>query len=178
MHALYHALIKSVGGNSALIIVGVDPGFAIVGYGAIRYEGGRLSALGYGSIVTEPATPFPERLLRIYESLCGLLGEYRPDSVAVEQLYFSKNTKTALMVAHGRGAILLAAAKNRLPIAEYTPLQVKTAVTGYGRGDKAQVQHMVKAILGLPEAPKPDDVADALAVSICHAHSYKLNSYA
>lgn len=160
-----------------LIIVGVDPGFAIVGYGAVKYEGGKLAALGYGSITTEPSTPFPERLLQIHEALAEVLGRYRPDSVAVEQLYFNKNAKTAIMVAQGRGAVLLAAAMRRVPIAEYTPLQVKMAVTGYGRGDKAQIQQMVKAILNLRETPKPDDVADALAVSICHAHSHLLNSY-
>ncbi|MDR1439037.1 MAG: crossover junction endodeoxyribonuclease RuvC [Clostridiales bacterium] len=161
-----------------MIIVGVDPGFAIVGYGAVKYEGSKFTTLGYGSITTSPATPFPERLLKIHESLSEELARYRPDSVAVEQLYFNNNAKTAIMVAQGRGAALLAAARLRIPIAEYTPLQVKMAVTGYGRGDKGQVQQMVKTILGLAETPKPDDVADALAVAICHAHSRLMGSYA
>jgi crossover junction endodeoxyribonuclease RuvC len=161
-----------------LIIVGVDPGFAIVGYGVLRYEGNKFTTLDYGCVTTGPKTPFAERLLEIYESLGGILEKYKPDSAAVEALYFNTNTKTALNVAHGRGAVLLAAAKRFIPIAEYTPLQVKMAVTGYGRGDKAQIQHMVRTILNLSETPKPDDVADALAVAICHAHSHVMDGFA
>ena len=159
-----------------MVIVGIDPGYAIVGYGVIRYQGNRFTVLGYGCIRTEAKAPFETRLLAIDEGLQQIYDDYKPNCMAVEELFFNTNTKTALDVAQGRGVILLTAVKRGLPIAGYTPLQVKTAVTGYGRADKGQVQQMVKTVLNLPEIPKPDDVADALAIAVCHAHSYKMNS--
>jgi crossover junction endodeoxyribonuclease RuvC len=163
--------------GGSLIILGIDPGFAIVGYGVLRHEDNRFTTLDYGSINTDAGTPFERRLLTIHEALSRVMDRYAPQSVAVEQLYFNKNVKTALAVAQGRGAILLTAARRGLRIAEYTPLQVKIAVTGYGRADKAQIQQMVKTILNLQSEPKPDDVADALAVAICHAHTDGIARY-
>ena len=159
-----------------MIIVGIDPGYAIVGFGVVQHEGNRFVLLGHGCIQTEANTPFERRLLSIEEGLLRIFDQYKPDCIAVEELYFNTNTKTALNVAHGRGVVLLTAARRGLPISGYTPLQVKTAVTGYGRANKAQVQQMVKTLLNLDKIPKPDDVADALAVAICHAHSHKMNN--
>ena len=157
-----------------MTVIGIDPGYAIVGYGLLQYEGNRFSVLDYGRITTEANTPFAQRLLTIHDELNGLLGRYRPDSVAVEQLYVNTNTKTAISVAQSRGAILLTAAVHGAPIFEYTPLQVKMAVTGYGQADKVQIQHMVKTLLNLRGELKSDDTADALAVAICHAHSRRI----
>ena len=161
-----------------MVICGIDPGFAIVGYGVLRYEGNGFAPLEYGCVETGADAPFALRLLKIHDSLAELIERHRPQAVAVETLFFNKNAKTAIDVAQGRGAALLAAARLGVEIAEYAPPQVKMAVTGYGRADKAQVQFMVKTILGLPAAPKPDDVADALAVAICHAHSHKMRGLA
>ena len=159
-----------------MVIIGIDPGYAIVGYGVVRHQGNRFTVLGYGCIRTEAKKPFETRLLNIEEGLRQIIDEFKPNCAAVEELFFNTNTKTALDVAQGRGVILLTAVKCGLQVAGYTPLQVKTAVTGYGRADKGQVQQMVKTVLNLPEIPKPDDVADALAIAICHAHSYKMDS--
>ena len=161
-----------------LIVIGIDPGFAIVGYGVLKYEGNRFTVLGYGRITTDAATPFPLRLLTIHDELNALIDHFKPDCVAVEQLYFNRNAKTAISVAQGRGAIVLTAAKHGVAIYEYTPLQIKMAVTGYGQADKAQIQHMVKTLLNLRGEPKSDDVADALAAAICHAHSSVLEGAA
>jgi len=160
-----------------MVIVGVDPGYAIMGYGAVRHEGGRFKVLEQGCVETPARAPMESRLLKIHAGLTEVLERVRPDALAVEKLFFNTNTTTAMGVAQARGVILVAAAALGVPVAEYTPLQVKTAVTGYGRGDKSQVQQMVRILLGLPAPPKPDDVADALAVAICHAHSGKLLSY-
>lgn len=160
-----------------MIIMGIDPGFAITGYGIVEYEGNKFSVLNYGAITTEASMQLPERLLYVYDRLQELIEEYKPEVVAIEELFFNKNIKTALTVGHGRGVAVLAAAKAGIEVFEYTPLQVKQSVVGYGRADKAQIQHMVKAILNLPAIPKPDDVADALAVAICHGHSYRINAY-
>jgi len=157
-----------------LTIIGIDPGFAIVGFGVVRYEGNRFAVLDYGRIVTDAKTPFALRLLLIHERLGALIERHRPDSVAVEQLYFNTNSKTAISVAQGRGAILLTAARLGVAIYEYTPLQIKMAVTGYGQADKAQIQYMVKMLLNLRGEPKSDDAADALAAAVCHAHSGRL----
>jgi crossover junction endodeoxyribonuclease RuvC len=159
-----------------MVIMGIDPGFAITGYGIVKYEGNRFSVLDYGAIVTKPSMGLPERLLTLNDNLMGLIDKYRPFAISVEELFFNKNIKTAIAAAHGRGIALLAAAKSGAQVYEYTPLQVKQAVVGYGRAEKAQVQQMVKAILNLNEIPKPDDVADALAVAICHAHSYRMEA--
>jgi len=160
-----------------MIIMGIDPGFAITGYGIVKYEGNKFSVLDYGAITTEASMQLPERLLYLYDRLQELIGAYKPEVVSVEELFFNKNIKTALTVGHGRGVAVLAAAKAGIGVYEYTPLQVKQSVVGYGRADKAQIQQMVKVILSLPAIPKPDDVADALAVAICHGHSYRMNAY-
>lgn len=154
-----------------MIILGVDPGIAILGYGVVKYESNKFTPLDFGAITTEPNLPTPQRLSALYEGLRRLIKLYNPDAFAVEELFFNKNVKTALIVGHARGVTLLAAEQNGLNIFEYTPLQVKQAVVGYGRAEKAQIQQMVKIILNLNSIPKPDDVADALAVAICHGHS-------
>ncbi len=159
-----------------MIILGIDPGYAIVGYGVIKYEGGKMSVVDYGKITTEANIPLSKRLKLIYDSLTHLIETFRPDVVAVEELFFNSNVKTAIAVGHARGVIILAAANKNLKIAEYTPLQIKQAVVGYGRADKNQVQQMVKMFLKLKEVPKPDDTADALAVAICHANSSALSN--
>jgi crossover junction endodeoxyribonuclease RuvC len=157
-----------------LVIVGVDPGFAIVGYGAVEHDGGRFRVVGYGSIETKAGAPMEERLLAIHRGFAGVLGGCGAGAVAVEKLFFGRNRTTGIAVAQARGVLLLAAAERGLPVAEYSPQEVKLAVTGYGRGDKAQVQRMVRLLLNLGSAPRPDDVADALAVAVCHAHASKL----
>lgn len=156
--------------------MGIDPGFAITGYGIVKYEGNKFSVMDYGAVLTKATTEFPDRLSILYDKLQELIECYKPDAVSVEELFFNKNIKTAIAAAHGRGVALLAGARSGVQVFEYTPLQVKQAVVGYGRAEKAQVQQMVKIILNLPEIPKPDDVADALAVAICHGHSCRLES--
>lgn len=159
-----------------MVILGIDPGYAIVGYGVIKYEGGKMSVVDYGKITTEANIPLSKRLKLIYDSLTQLIETFKPDVVAVEELFFNSNVKTAIAVGHARGVIILAAANKNIKIAEYTPLQIKQAVVGYGRADKNQVQQMVKMFLKLKEVPKPDDTADALAVAICHANSSALSN--
>lgn len=150
-------------------ILGIDPGTAITGYSIIDYTGGGFRVYDYGAVMTDPGVGLPGRLGVIYRSLTGIINQHRPDHMAVEELFFNKNVKTALAVAHARGVAMLAAVQSDLPVYEYTPLQVKQAVVGHGRAGKEQVQFMVRAILSLRETPSPDDVADALAVAICHA---------
>lgn len=152
-------------------IIGIDPGFAIVGYGIVDYDGYNFKTVAYGAITTEAGTPFPERLKIIFDDIGTLLNRYKPDSMAIEKLYFNTNTTTAIEVAEARGVILLAAKLSGVNIAEYTPLQVKQSITGYGKAEKHQVIEMVKTFLSLKAAPKPDDTADALALAICHGHS-------
>ncbi len=152
-------------------ILGIDPGYAIVGVGVIEYNGQRFQTLEYGAITTPAGQPFPERLQTIYEQMQEILMIYKPEAMAVEKLYFNTNTTTAIDVAQARGAILVSAQQASVPVFEYTPLQVKQAVVGYGRAEKNQVIEMTKKILSLTRTPKPDDVADALAIAICHAHS-------
>lgn len=159
-----------------VIIMGIDPGFAITGYGIVKYERNKFSVIDYGAVLTKADTPFAERLLQLDERLNELIQATKPDAISVEELFFNKNIKTAIMAAHGRGIALLAAARSGAQVFEYTPLQVKQAVVGYGRAEKAQIQQMVKAILNLPAIPKPDDVADALAVAICHGHSHRMGA--
>ncbi|MEW5954073.1 MAG: crossover junction endodeoxyribonuclease RuvC [Bacillota bacterium] len=153
-----------------MLIMGVDPGTAITGYGVLEYAGSRFRLVESDCIRTEAGWPLAERLRIIYARLGAILHKYRPAEFAVEQLFFNTNTRTALAVGHARGVVLLAAAEAGLVVNEYTPLQVKQAVTGFGRAEKQQVQYMVRRILSLPEPPRPDDVADALAVAICHGH--------
>jgi crossover junction endodeoxyribonuclease RuvC len=155
-----------------MIIIGIDPGFAITGYGAVEYIGNKFKVLEYGVITTDSKQELSSRLLIISNNLEKIILKYKPNAVAVEELFFNKNIKTALSVGHGRGVALLSAAKLGIDVYEYTPLQVKQAVAGYGRADKAQIQQMVKVMLNLVSIPKPDDAADALAVAVCHCHSY------
>ncbi|SPF34138.1 component of RuvABC resolvasome, endonuclease [Candidatus Desulfosporosinus infrequens] len=158
-----------------MIILGIDPGTAIMGYGLIEQKGNHLSALAYSCWRTPAHTPLAERLLMLYQQIDPFLREHPPDHMAVEELFFNRNTTTALAVGHARGVVLLAGAQHGIPVYEYTPLQVKQAVVGYGKAEKNQVQQMVKGLLRLNEIPKPDDTADALAIAICHAHSFALN---
>ncbi len=154
-----------------MIILGIDPGYAIVGFGILRYENNRYTVLDFGAITTPAGMEFTERLKSIYEDLSYLFEKYRPDALAIEKLFFNTNKKTAVDVAQARGVILLAAKMHGAECFEYTPLQVKQSVVGYGRAEKKQVQEMTKQLLGLSAVPKPDDTADALAMAICHAHS-------
>ena len=154
-----------------MIILGIDPGYAIVGWGVVRYERGRFTPLTFGAITTPAGMDFPRRLEVIYDEMSLLLAEHKPDALAVEKLYFKNNQKTAIDVAEARGVILLAAHKSGTPLYEYTPLQVKSAVTGYGKAEKPQVMEMTRRLLRLAEVPRPDDTADALAIAICHGQS-------
>ncbi|WP_372995783.1 crossover junction endodeoxyribonuclease RuvC [Lutispora sp.] len=159
-----------------MIIMGVDPGIAILGYGLLKMDGNKFNIITSGAITTESTMSMPERLSYIYEELNVLLSKYNPDAYAIEELFFNKNIKTALTVGHARGVAILAASNHNVPIFEYTPLQVKQAIVGYGRAEKKQMQLMVKVLLRLDEIPKPDDVADALAVAICHGNSSKYSN--
>lgn len=156
-------------------ILGIDPGVAIVGFGVIEYNQNIFKVVDYGKITTPAKTPLPKRLKMVYDSMTELIDTYKPDVVAMEELFFNTNVTTAIAVGHARGVLVLSAENANIPLSEYTPLQIKQAVTGYGRADKNQVQQMVKMFLGLSEVPKPDDTADALAVAICHAHSASLS---
>ena len=152
-------------------ILGIDPGYAIVGYGVIEFSGGRYKALDFGAITTDADTPFGVRLQEIYNGMLSVIIKNEPDEMAIEKLYFQNNQKTAIPVAEARGVILLSAQMNNIPISEYTPLQVKQAVTGYGQAKKPQVMEMTRRLLKLDSVPKPDDTADALAIAICHVQS-------
>lgn len=151
-------------------ILGIDPGTATTGFGVIKKDGGRLTFVDAGVISTTPDEEMHHRLVRIDECLEQLIREHRPDMVVVEQLYFATNVTTAITVGQARGVVLLAAGRHKLPVHEYTPLQVKQAVTGYGKADKRQIQEMVKMVLQLDGIPKPDDAADGLAIAITHAN--------
>ncbi|MCL2740263.1 MAG: crossover junction endodeoxyribonuclease RuvC [Oscillospiraceae bacterium] len=152
-------------------ILGIDPGFAIVGFGVVDYANNKFNTIEYGQITSPAKTPMNKRIKMVYDDVTYLMKKHRPQVMAIESLFFNSNQKTAINVAMARGALMLAAENQGLDIAEYTPLQVKQAVVGYGRADKKQVQIMVKTILGLDEIPKPDDAADALAIAIAHAHT-------
>jgi crossover junction endodeoxyribonuclease RuvC len=154
-----------------MIILGVDPGYAIVGYGVINYDRSRYVTLDYGAVTTPAKTEFSSRLELIYDGISGVMERFKPEAMAVEQLFFNTNSTTAIDVAQARGVILLAAKKNGVRVFGYTPLQVKQAVVGYGRAEKSQVMEMTRLMLNLKSVPKPDDTADALAIAICHAHS-------
>lgn len=154
-----------------MIILGIDPGTATTGFGLIKKNGQKYSLIKYGCILTPAKTALHERLDTIFEKLSVIIDEHKPDHIAVEELFFAANSKTAIAVGQARGVVLLAAQKKGLSIFEYTPLEVKMALSGYGRADKKQIQQMVKTILSLPEIPKPDDAADALAIAICHAQT-------
>lgn len=152
-------------------ILGIDPGVAIVGFGLIESGHGSLRMLQYGAITTPAGQPLAARLLQIGRDMEELIDAFRPDEMSIEELFFSKNITTGIAVAHARGVILCAAEKKRLPIYEYTPMQVKQAVVGYGLADKKQVMDMTKRLLKLKAVPRPDDAADALAIALCHARS-------
>jgi crossover junction endodeoxyribonuclease RuvC len=156
-------------------ILGIDPGYAIVGTGVVDYVGNKFKTVDYRAVTTEANIPFEIRLKKIYDDISEIIDLYKPDFVSIEELFFNNNAKTAIAVGQARGVIILAAVNKGVPIFEYTPLQVKQAIVGYGRAEKKQVQQMTKALLFLNEIPKPDDVADALALAICHAHSYNPN---
>ena len=152
-------------------ILGIDPGVAIVGFGVIESDRGRQQMIQYGAITTQAGLPLATRLLQIGRDLEELITQFQPDEIAIEELFFSKNITTGIAVAHGRGVILYTAEKMQIPVYEYTPMQVKQAVVGYGLAEKRQVMDMVRRLLKLNAIPKPDDAADALAIALCHARS-------
>jgi crossover junction endodeoxyribonuclease RuvC len=157
-------------------ILGIDPGIGRTGWGAIEAHGSKTLVRGFGCIETEVNSDTPGRLFALYDELNNLIVEYKPEVMAIEDLFFNKNVKTALIVGQARGVIMLAAVQHGLPISIYTPLQVKIALTGYGRAEKLQVGKMVKTLLNLPTIPKPDDVTDALAIAITHGFSAKMRN--
>jgi crossover junction endodeoxyribonuclease RuvC len=153
-----------------LKILGIDPGYAIVGYGVVSYDGYQFKAVGYGAITTPSDMEFHRRLSTIYDDMLTIIDTYQPDCVGIEKLYFTNNHKTGIDVAQARGVTVLAISQRGVPFYEYTPLQIKQAITGYGQAEKRQVMEMTRNILKLKSVPKPDDTADALAVAICHGH--------
>ncbi len=154
-----------------MIILGIDPGLAIVGWGVLDYSGSKFRVIGYGSLQTPAGMKTEDRLAAIYQGMIQLIDTYHPEQMAVEELFFNTNITTGIRVAEARGVILLAGKQKNVALFEYTPLQVKQAVAGYGRADKKQVITMVTSLLRLKEPPKPDDTADALAIAVCHAHT-------
>lgn len=154
-----------------MIVLGIDPGYAIVGWGVIEYNGNSYRPLAFGSITTEAHTDFNKRLELIYNDMLTILKKYKPDALSIEKLFFTTNVTTAILVAQARGVILLSAQQCGVEVFEYTPLQVKVAVTGYGKAKKPQVMEMTRRLLHLKEVPKPDDTADALAIAITHTHA-------
>ena len=162
-----------------MVILGIDPGIATTGYGVCRKDKDKFYYLDCGVIETAKGQPVELRIRHVHDSVKKLIEKFSPDAMAIEELFFANNQKTVINVAQARGVILLAAQECGIPIFEYTPLQVKQSVTGYGKAVKKQVQEMTTRILKLPEIPKPDDTADALAIAICHAHSYnsQLSNY-
>jgi crossover junction endodeoxyribonuclease RuvC len=152
-------------------IIGIDPGYAILGYGVVDSAPNKYSLVECGVLTTDKDAPMPERLKRIYAMLMDVIAEFGPDTAAVEELYFNSNAKTAIRVGEARGAAILACANSGLPVYEYTPLQIKQALAGYGRADKRQMQEIVRRVCGLGDVPKPDDAADAVAAAICHGNS-------
>ena len=152
-------------------ILGIDPGYAIMGYGIIDKNGNRFSPVTYGAITTEKTMRMPDRLKCLYNGLMDVIAEYQPEEVSIEELYFNTNAKTVIFVGEARGVAILACTNSGLPVYEYTPLQIKTSMTGFGRAQKPQVQAMVTRVLNLSAVPKPDDVADALAAAVCHGYN-------
>jgi len=157
-----------------VIILGIDPGTATTGFGIIKKEGDKFKIIKCGCILTPAKIPLPERLEMIAVELEKIIKKYNPDQMAVEELFFAANAKTAIAVGHARGVIMMVGRKSGILISEYTPLEVKMALTGYGRADKNQIQQMVRVLLSLKEVPKPDDAADALAVAICHGNTFRV----
>ncbi|HEY4720239.1 MAG TPA: crossover junction endodeoxyribonuclease RuvC [Anaerolineae bacterium] len=159
-----------------MIVLGLDPGTAITGYGLVREEDSQAVAVAHGVITTPSDQTLPDRLVTIYREITRLVEQYRPDHAAIEQLFFNKNVRTALAVGHSRGVVMLALAQANIRIFEYTPLEVKQAITGNGRADKRQIQEMIKLLLNLDQIPRPDDAADALAIAVCHLHSARITT--
>ena len=159
-----------------MIILGIDPGIAITGYGLVSYDGNHLKRITFGVIQTTPDQSTAKRLQILYQRLQTIIVQYQPAIMAIEELFFNRNVRSALAVGQARGVAILSAATSGIEIVEYTPLQVKLTVVGYGRAEKHQIQEMVRILLCLTESPKPDDAADALAIAICHAHSQKVSS--
>lgn len=160
-----------------MLVIGIDPGTAITGYGLVREEqNGALTVVDYGVVRTPAKMPMPQRLLKLYRELKEITLLHRPDSGAVEKLFFQKNVTTAISVGQGRGVAILALAEAEMAVAEYAPNEIKQSIAGYGGADKAQMQYMVRALLNLDEIPQPDDAADALAVAICHIHHARMNA--
>ncbi|MDO4732116.1 MAG: crossover junction endodeoxyribonuclease RuvC [Bacillota bacterium] len=155
-----------------MLIMGLDPGTAITGFGLIDARGGCYDLVEYGTLRTSPPASAADRLVRLYDALIALLQRCKPEQIAVEELFFNRNSSTAVPVGQARGVLLLACAQQNIPISEYTPLQVKQALTGYGRAEKRQIQYMVARLLRMEAPPKNDDAADALAIAITHAHYY------
>ena len=159
-----------------MLVLGIDPGTAITGYGLVREDEAGLALVDYGVITTAAGRPLPERLQAIYQGLADVAREHQPQQAAVEELFFSRNVRTALSVGHARGVTLLALADAGLAIHEYKPLEIKQAITGYGGAGKQQVQEMVRLLLNLDAVPEPDDAADAVAVAVCHIHSARMKA--
>ena len=157
-----------------MVVVGIDPGTATTGYGLVREVPDGVKLVAYGVITTSPNEPMEQRLLVIYQELCQIISLYQPVNSAVEKLFFQRNVRSAMAVGQARGVVLLALAAAQIPVCEYTPLEVKHAIAGYGGAEKNQVQKMVKALLNMEDIPRPDDAADALAVAICHLHSRRM----
>jgi len=153
-------------------ILGIDPGYAIIGFGLVESNRGEHRLLQYGTITTPPDLPFPQRLQMIYEDMVNLLEAFAPEVMAIEELFFGHNVTTGIGVSHGRGVLLLAAAQKQIPIFEYTPMQIKQAVCGYGKAEKHQVMDMTRRLLHMKEVARPDDAADAIAVALCHGRSH------
>ncbi|HNS63785.1 MAG TPA: crossover junction endodeoxyribonuclease RuvC [Anaerolineaceae bacterium] len=160
-----------------MLVLGIDPGTAITGYGLVKDTRDGLQVVDYGVILTPKDLPLHQRLFQLHTELTKIILLHHPDAGAVEKLFFQRNVTTAMSVGHARGVVFLAMAQACMPVAEYTPMQVKEAVAGYGGAEKRQIQEMVRVLLGLNDIPKPDDAADALAVAICHLHSYRLDQY-
>ena len=157
-------------------ILGIDPGIATTGFGIIEINGHKITAISYGAIITPPEHSLGKRLLTIESNLTTIINNHQPDVCAIEEVFFSKNVKTAITVSHARGVMVFCMEKMEIPVFNYTPTAIKSAITGYGNAEKKQVQFMTKELLKLNKIPKPDDVADALAIAICHHHSHSLQS--
>jgi len=166
--------LGSVASGRNMLVLGIDPGLAITGYGLVREQDGDLLLVDYGTITTPAGVPTSQRLRQLHESLLQLVDAHRPDVASVEELFFSSNAKTAMLVGQARGVILLTLSMSEVAIHEYTPMQIKQALVGHGRAGKKQMQRMVGMLLDLPEIPTPDDAADAVAAAICHLHSARM----
>lgn len=156
-------------------VLGIDPGIGRMGWGVIEVQSSKFKMQNCGCVETKSEAEIPQRLQYVYNSIINIIGKYRPEALSIEELFFNTNAKTAFVVGQARGVVLLAAAQNNIPVSIYTPLQVKVALTGYGRAEKMQVGQMVKTLLKLESVPKPDDTADALAIALTHAFSRKMN---